>query len=262
MLRRGALRKFVIRQGRVVRRRGAPHHHAMPHHPPPSDPNTVPPVGPLVDTTPRPIPARVPHKGRSVDLEPLHVRHAAELFAAAQSDRDGSSWPYLGYGPFADAAAMRAFVGNFAATHDPLAWAIRPHRTGTADGWLTLMEIHPAHAHIEIGNIWFSPRMQRTRAATEAMFLLMRHAMEDLGYRRLTWKCNALNAPSIRAAGRLGFTYEGTLRDLLVIKGRSRSTAWFSILAAEWPALQARIEAWLADGNFAPDGTAKTRLVG
>jgi hypothetical protein len=104
--------------------------------------------------------------------------------------------------------------------------------------------------------------MQRSRAATEAMFLLMRHAMEDLGYRRLTWKCNALNAPSIRAAGRLGFTYEGTLRDLLVAKGRSRSTAWFSILAAEWPALQARIEAWLADANFTPDGTAKTPLGG
>jgi RimJ/RimL family protein N-acetyltransferase len=229
-------------------------------HPPPSDPATNPPVGPLVDTTPRPLPARIPHKGRSVDLEPLHVRHADELFAAAQSDTSAAGWAYLGYGPFADAAAMRSFVGGFATTHDPMAWAIRPHRTGTADGWLTLMEIHPAHAHIEIGNIWFSPRMQRTRAATEAMFLLMRHAMEDLGYRRLTWKCNALNAPSIRAAHRLGFTYEGTLRDLLVVKGRARSTAWFSILAEEWPAVAARIHAWLDDNNFAPDGTAKRSL--
>ncbi len=229
-------------------------------HPPVADPQTNPPVGECVDTTPRPLPARIPHKGGAVDLEPLHVRHAAELFAAAQGDRDGSSWAYLTQGPFADAAAMRAFIGGFATQHDPMAWAIRPHRTGTADGWLTLMEIHPAHAHIEIGNIWFSPRLQRTRAATEAMFLLMRHAMEDLGYRRLTWKCNALNAPSIRAAGRLGFTYEGTLRDLLVVKGRVRSTTWFSILEAEWPAVQARIEAWLDASNFAPDGTAKTSL--
>jgi RimJ/RimL family protein N-acetyltransferase len=229
-------------------------------HTPPADPTTDPPVGLRVDTTPRPLPARIPHKGRSVDLEPLHVRHADELFAAAQSDASSGGWAYLGYGPFADAAAMRIFIGNFAVTHDPMAWAIRPHRSGTADGWLTLMEIHPAHAHIEIGNIWFSPRMQRTRAATEAMFLLMRHAIEDLGYRRLTWKCNALNAPSIRAAHRLGFTYEGTLRDLLVVKGRSRSTAWFSILAEEWPSVGARIGAWLEDSNFLPDGTAKTSL--
>ena len=231
-------------------------------HPPDADPDTNPPVGPRVDTTPRPLPARIPHKGRSVDLEPLHVRHAAELWQAAQSDRDGASWAYLGYGPFADAAAMRAHIGHFAATHDPMAWAVRPHRTGTADGWLTLMEIFPRDAAIEIGHIWFSPRMQRSRAATEAMYLLMRHAMEDLGYRRLTWKCNALNAPSIRAAERLGFTYEGTLRDLLVVKGRVRSTAWFSILADEWPAVQARLEAWLADANFGPDGVARTRLGG
>jgi RimJ/RimL family protein N-acetyltransferase len=231
-------------------------------HPPEADPATNPPVGPLVDTTPRPIPARIPHKGRSVDLEPLHVRHAAELFAAAQSDRDGSSWAYMFNGPYADAASMRTAVADMAAKHDPMHWAIRPHRSGTVDGYLSLMEIHPHNAAIEIGNIWFSPRMQRTRAATESMYLLMRHAMEDLGYRRMTWKCNALNAPSIRAAGRLGFTYEGTLRDLLVVKGRSRSTTWFSILAEEWPAVQARLEAWLDDANFGPDGTAKRSLGG
>ena len=229
-------------------------------HMPQADPATQPPVGPVVDTTPRPVPARIPHKGRSVDLEPLHVRHAEEMWQAAQTDREHASWVYMFHGPFADAQAMRTHVGNMAATHDPLAWAIRPHRSGTVDGYLTLMEMNPHHAHIELGNIWFSPRMQRTRAATEAMFILMRHAMEDLGYRRLTWKCNALNAPSIRAAGRLGFSYEGTLRDMLVVKGRSRSTAWFSILAAEWPEVQTRIEAWLADSNFAPDGTAKTSL--
>nr|MCU0889537.1 GNAT family N-acetyltransferase [Rubritepida sp.] len=126
--------------------------------------------------------------------------------------------------------------------------------------WLTLMEIQPANAHIELGHIWFSPRMQHTRAATEAMFLLMRHAMDELGYRRLTWKCNALNAPSRRAAARLGFTYEGTLRNTLVVKGRRRETAWFSILDDEWPARRDAIAAWLDDSNWDAAGAPKRSL--
>jgi RimJ/RimL family protein N-acetyltransferase len=227
----------------------------------PADLATDPPVGPKVaDATPRPLPPRVPHRGQSMDLEPLHVRHAEELWQATQSDRSGASWAYLAYGPFADQAALRGFLGGFATTHDPIAWAVRPHATGTADGWLTLMEINPAHALIEIGNIWFSPRMQRTRAATEAMFLLMRHAMDDLGYRRLTWKCNALNMPSRRAAARLGFTYEGTLRNVLVVKGRRRDTAWFSILAEEWPACRDAIAGWLDAANWGADGRPKRSL--
>ena len=213
-----------------------------------------------MDPTPRPLPARVPHKGRSVDLEPLHLRHVPDLWQAVQSDAADASWAYMAYGPFTDEAALRGFVGGFCTTHDPLAWAIRPHRSGTVDGWLTLMEMYPAHAHIEIGNIWFSPRMQRTRAATEAMFLLMRHAMEDLGYRRLTWKCNALNAPSRRAAARLGFTYEGTLRNMLVVKGRSRDTAWFSITGDEWPARSTAIQDWLSDANWDAAGRPKASL--
>ncbi len=226
----------------------------------PHDPETDPPLGPRVDTTPRPLPARVPHRGDSVDLEPLHIRHAPELWQAAQAPGAEASWAYLGYGPFASEAAMRTHVGTFAATHDPMAWAIRPHRTGTADGWLTLMEIYPVHAHIEIGNIWFSPRMQRSRAATEAMFILMRHAMDDLGYRRLTWKCNALNMPSRRAAGRLGFTYEGTLRAVLTVKGRRRDTAWFSILGDEWPAQRDAILGWLDATNWDARGQPKQSL--
>jgi RimJ/RimL family protein N-acetyltransferase len=236
----------------------------MPEFTPPHDPATDapngPPLGPRVDATPRPLPARLPHKGGSVDLEPLHIRHVPDLWRACQSDATGASWAYLGYGPFADEAALRQFIGGFATTHDPMAFAVRPHRSGTADGWLTLMEIFPAHAHIEIGHIWFSPRLQRSRAATEAMFLLMRHAMDDLGYRRLTWKCNALNAPSRSAAARLGFTYEGTLRNILVTKGRRRDTAWFSILDAEWPAQRAAIEAWLDDANWDAQGRPKRSL--
>ena len=226
----------------------------------PWDPATEPPLGPLVDATPRPLPARIPHKGQSVDLEPLHIRHAEDLWRAAERDTSGEGWAYMGYGPFRDAAAMRAHVAGFAATHDPIAWAIRPHRTGTVDGWLTLMQIAPAHADIEIGNIWFSPRMQRTRAATEAMFLLMRHAMDDLGYRRLVWKCNALNMPSRRAAARLGFTYEGTHRAHLVAKGRRRDTAWFSIIAEEWPTQRDSIAGWLDAANFGPDGRPRRSL--
>jgi RimJ/RimL family protein N-acetyltransferase len=227
---------------------------------PPRDPETDPPLGPRVDPTPRPLPARVPHRGRSVDLEPLHMRHVPDLWRACLSDPTGASFAYMGYGPFADEAALGQFIGGFATTHDPMVWAVRPHRTGTVDGWLSLMEIFPAHANIEIGNIWFSPRLQRTRAATEAMFLLMRHAMDDLGYRRLVWKCHALNAPSRRAAARLGFTYEGTLRNILVVKGRRRDTAWFSILEEEWPARREAIAAWLDDANWDATGAPRRSL--
>jgi RimJ/RimL family protein N-acetyltransferase len=197
-----------------------------------------------------------------VALEPLHLGHVPELWRAAEagSPAGDAAWAYLAYGPFASEAALRGFVAGFATTHDPMAWAVRPRRTGTADGWLTLMDIQPGNAAIELGNIWFPPRLQRSRAATEAMFLLMRHALDDLGYRRLLWKCNALNAPSRRAAERLGFTYEGTLRAHLVVKGRRRDTAMFSILAEEWPARRDAIAAWLEDANFDPDGRARLPL--
>ena len=225
-----------------------------------SPPPVAPPVGPEVDPTPRPLPARIPHRGASVTLEPLAIRHAAELFQAAQADASDASWAYLGYGPFADEAAMRRHVAGFAAQHDPMAWAVRPHVSGAASGWLTLMEIQPANAAIEIGHIWFGPRMQRTRAATEAMFLLMRHAMDDLGYRRLVWKCNALNAPSVAAAHRLGFVPEGLHRAHTVVKGRRRDTAWFSILDSEWPARRDAIAGWLDDANWDHQGRPRASL--
>ncbi len=207
---------------------------------------------------PRPLPARVRLRGRDVELEPLHVRHAAELWEAAQGAE--RSWAYLGYGPFADAAAMARHVAGFAATHDPMAWAVRPVATGVASGWITLMDMQPANAAIELGHIWFGPRMQRTRAATEAMFLLLRLAADELGYRRLVWKCDALNAPSRGAAERLGFRYEGELRAAAIVKGHRRDTAMYSILADEWPACRDAIAAWLDPANFAADGTARHAL--
>lgn len=219
---------------------------------------TSPPLGPEVDPAPRALPARVPIRGQYVVLEPLHRRHAAELWLAARAGDPAAdaSWAYLGYGPFAAAPDLAAFIADFAAQHDPMGWAIRPVSTGLASGWLTLMDIQPRNAAIELGNIWFSPVLQRTRAATEAMFLLLRLAADDLGYRRLLWKCHALNAPSRRAAERLGFTYEGTLRADKVIKGRLRDSAYFSILENEWPACRDALLAWLDTANFSPDGTA------
>lgn len=216
------------------------------------------PLGPLVDSTPRPLPARVPLRGQHVVLETLHRRHAPELWAAAQGAEE--SWDYLGYGPFPTGESLASFIAEFATNHDPMVWAIRPVSTGVVSGWLTLMEIQPKNAAIELGNIWFGPKLQRTRAATEAMFLLMKLAADDLGYRRLVWRCNALNAPSLRAAHRLGFTAEGVLRGAAVVKGRSRDTAVFSIQADEWPSRRDALQTWLAPENFTPDGTARRGL--
>jgi len=213
-----------------------------------------PPVGPEVDATPRPLPARVPLRGQYVVLEPLHRRHAADLWDAAQGDDD--SWAYLGCGPFASADTMARYVADFAVEQERLVWAVRPVATGAVSGWLSLLDIQPKHASIELGSIWFSPRMQRTRAGTEAMFLPLRLAADELGYRRLVWKCNALNAPSKRAAERLGFSYEGRHRMHMVIKGRQRDTDWYSITAAEWPRCRDALVAWLDPRNFAADGTA------
>lgn len=216
------------------------------------------PIGPEVDPTPRPLPPRTTIRGNHAVLEPIHPRHAPELWQAAQGAE--ASWTYMSYGPFAGEAALRAQVTSFAVTHDPMVWAVRPVATGVASGWLALMNIEPRHAAIELGGIWFSPRLQRTRAATEAMFLLLRLAADDLGYRRLVWKCDSRNEASHRAAARLGFVPEGRHRAHLVVKGRRRDTDWFSILADEWPTCRDALAAWLAPENFGPDGTARKGL--
>jgi RimJ/RimL family protein N-acetyltransferase len=217
-----------------------------------------PPVGPEVDTNPRALPPRSVLRGDHVVLEPLHRRHADELWRAAQGADE--SWTYLSHGPFATKQVMIAMIN--AAAADPLrvTWAVRPISTGAASGFLSLLDIQPFNASIELGGIWFAPVMQRTRAATEAMFLPLKLAADDLGYRRLVWKCNALNAPSKRAAERLGFTYEGQHRAHMVTKGRRRDTDWYSILDDEWPARRDAILAWLSPQNFDLGGTAKRGL--
>jgi RimJ/RimL family protein N-acetyltransferase len=181
------------------------------------------------------------------------------LFASYQLDREGHRWTYLPYGPFTDEASFRAWLVEMAAKTDPLFHVVLDE-TGEAVGVASFLRISPETGSIEVGHIHYSPRLERTRAATEAMYLMMRRVFDELGYRRYEWKCDALNAPSRRAADRLGFTYEGTFRQHLVTKGRNRDTAWYSIIDSEWPAVKAAFEAWLEPKNFDERGVQRAAL--
>jgi RimJ/RimL family protein N-acetyltransferase len=200
--------------------------------------------------------------GRFVRLEPLDpARHAAALFAATHGPAaDPELWTYLPYGPFAGEAALRAWLEDAAPSQDPLFFAIVDQATGEAAGVDSFLRIAPADAVIEIGHVWFGTALQRTPGATEAIALLARHAFDDLGNRRLEWKCDAANFRSRRAAERFGFTYEGTFRQHMIVKGRNRDTAWFSMLDAEWPAARAAFERWLDPANFDAEGRQRRRL--
>ena len=204
--------------------------------------------------TTRPRPPRAVLEGRHCQVEPLDAaRHAAQLFDANSLDREGRMWTYLLSGPFASFDEYAAWLESRQASVDPLFYAIVERSTGGAVGVASYLRIDPANGSVEVGHLQFSPLLQRTPAATEALYLMMQHAFE-LGYRRFEWKCDALNAASRRAAGRLGFTFEGVTRQAAVYKGRSRDTAWHSILDAEWPALDAAFRAWLEPGNFDAGG--------
>jgi RimJ/RimL family protein N-acetyltransferase len=205
-----------------------------------------------------PLPERNPFQGRSVRLEPLGREHCGELWHSAQGAE--RTWDYLRYGPFASESELLELVIELAGrTHQPF-WAVRPESSGVAQGWLSLCDIYPADGAIEIGSIWFSPALQRTRAATEAVFLLMQYAMDELRYQRLVWRCVLINQASMNAAARYGFTLEGIWRESAFAKGRRWDEAWHSILATEWPARRAAIRAWLADENFDQRGRTRTRL--
>ncbi len=215
---------------------------------------------PLPDWREPPRPARQVMQGRLARLEPLHAqRHAAALFAADTLDTTGGSWTYLPYGPFAGAADYAAWVERQASGDDPLFFAIVDRADDAPVGVASYLRIAPAAGSIEIGHLHFSPRLQRSAVATEALFLLMDRAFA-LGYRRLEWKCDALNIASRRAALRLGFRFEGVFRQAAVVKGRNRDTAWFAIVDGEWPALRAAFAQWLAPDNFAADGRQRQRL--
>jgi len=202
---------------------------------------------------PLPLPLRDPMHGRTVTLEPLDAaKHAAPLWQAVQGHDD--VWQWLFDGPYADEAAFTTALARKQAATDQIFYAILPISTGKPAGYASYLRMEPAHGVIEVGNILYSPALQRTTAATEAMFLMACHVFEDLGYRRYEWKCNAENAPSRRAAQRFGFTFEGIFRQHMVIKGRNRDTAWFAMLDHEWPARKAAFERWLDPANFDPDG--------
>ncbi|MBS0263436.1 MAG: GNAT family N-acetyltransferase [Planctomycetes bacterium] len=219
------------------------------------------PIGePLPDWHPPTAPARTPIEGRACRLEPLDPqRHAAELFAGYAEDRAGQNWTYLPYGPFVDLAGFTAWMQATCLGADPLFFAIVDLADGRAAGVASYLRITPASGSIEVGHIHYAPRLQQTRAATEAMFLMMERAFE-LGYRRYEWKCDALNTPSRAAAIRLGFSFEGLFRQATVYKGRNRDTAWYSIIDREWPALRERFLTWLEPDNFDSQGRQKRPL--
>lgn len=214
------------------------------------------PIGsPLPNWQPCPRPLRTPMTGRTCIVEPLNVeKHGSDLYAAVQGQKNEELWTYLGYGPFSTFEEYCAWAHNAAQSDDPLFYAIVERTAARAVGVASYLRIVPAIGVIEVGNINFSPPLQRTTAATEAMYLMMHNVFDKLGYRRYEWKCDALNAPSRAAAQRLGFIYEGTFRQATVYKGRNRDTAWFSIIDSEWPSLRAAFEQWLAPENFDGDG--------
>lgn len=220
------------------------------------------PVGfPMPEWKPCQPPPRVPLIGRLCRVVPLDpAQHARQLYEANSTATDDGDWTYLPYDPYADFEPYLAWVQSIYQLDDPVFYAIVDQTTDRALGVASLMRIVPSLGVIEVGHIHFSRLMQKTPMATEAMYLMMRHIFEDLGYRRYEWKCDALNMPSRGAAQRLGFQYEGTFRQHRMYKGRSRDTAWFSILDTEWPRIKVAFERWLSAENFDAQNQQRTKL--
>lgn len=220
------------------------------------------PIGPAIaDCSPRPRPAAVTLAGRHCRLEPLDAGlHATDLYAAYAAASDARHWTYLPVGPFDTVAQYQAHAEAAACSSDPLHFAVVDLASGKAVGTLALMRIDPANGVIEVGYVIFSPVMQQSAVSTEAQYLLMAYAFDTLGYRRYEWKCDDLNLPSRRAAERLGFVYEGTFRQAVLYKGRSRDTAWYAIIDSQWPVLKAAFGAWLAPSNFDEQGRQRQPL--
>ncbi|KQT60735.1 MULTISPECIES: GNAT family N-acetyltransferase [unclassified Aureimonas] len=216
---------------------------------------------PLDQWTPRPRPGNAPLSGAVVRVEPIvDSGRFGELYESFTAPGGDTLWAYLPYGPFEDRAAFESFAGTTYRTEDPLFHAIVPALSGKAEGVASLMRIDPPNGVVEIGHICLGPGLQGTRAATEAFYLLFRRVFEELGYRRLEWKCNDANAPSKRAAERLGFTFEGLFRQHMIVKGANRDTAWYAILDSEWPAIAKGFESWLAAENFDEAGRQRRSL--
>jgi RimJ/RimL family protein N-acetyltransferase len=220
------------------------------------------PIGePVAGWVARPRPGREPIAGRFCRLEALDPGlHGADLFAANARDATGAMWTYKADGPFARLEDYLAWAERMAPGEDPLFHAILDQATGKAVGVAAYLRIEPAVGVIEVGYIAYSPLLQRTPAATEAMYLMMRRVFDELGYRRYEWKCDALNAPSRAAAERLGFRFEGIFRQATIYRGRNRDTAWYSLIDREWPERKAALEAWLDPANFDEAGRQRRPL--
>jgi len=215
----------------------------------------------LLDSSPAKLPERQTHEGRLIRLEPLNAQaHAEALYEGSHGVGKEDLWRYLFDGPFPDYPSFNTYIERFAVQEDQLFYAIVDQASGLAVGFASYLRIEPTHRSIEVGNILYTSRLQQTAGATEAMYLMARHVFADLGYRRYEWKCNALNAPSRRAAVRLGFTFEGIFRQHMIVKGRNRDTAWYAMLDSEWPARKASFERWLDPENFAEDGRQRVSL--
>jgi len=207
----------------------------------------------LKEWKPAPLPEGVTLTGRWVTLEPLSAaKHAPKLWQAVEGHDE--VWQWLGDGPYATEAELKAALKAKEIGTAARFYAIVPAATGQVAGYMSLMRMDPANGVIEVGNVLFSPELQRTQASTEAQFLLAQYVFETLGYRRYEWKCNALNNPSRKAAERLGFSFEGVFHQHMVIKGKNRDTAWYAMLDSEWPARKRAFEAWLAEENFDAEG--------
>lgn len=219
-------------------------------------------LGTALDWQPVPAPEPVVLTGRLVRLDPLDPeRNGSALYQAAQGPgADPALWNYLSVGPFASQDDFRAWLRACATSRDPLFFAILDRQTGLAEGMASYLRITPSHGVVEIGHIWFGPSLRRTPRATEAIFLLARHVFDDLHYRRLEWKCDALNQRSRRAAERFGFRPEGIFRQHMVVKGRNRDTAWFAMVDQEWPGIRTAFEQWLAPENFDATGQQRESL--
>ena len=218
-------------------------------------------LGRAVDWTPASAPSEdAVLEGSGVRLEPIGPQHVDALYAAVCGEDDGPIWTYLFWERPGDRDAMAAIVEHGVKDPGQVMYAIVPLETGRAAGFCSLMRIDPAMGSIEIGGIAFGRQLQRSRAATEAMALLMRHVFDDLGHRRYEWKCDSLNGPSRRAAIRLGFIWEGRFRNAVVYKGRNRDTDWFSITDLEWPRVSRALDDWLDDRNFDDMGRQRVRL--
>ena len=215
----------------------------------------------LKNWQPRPRPARVVLEGRYVRLEPLNPDvHGDGLFATSSVPDAGGRFAWLPETPPQSRAEFQSWLDKAAASEDPLYFVVVDKASGEVVGRQTFLRIDPANGVIEIGHVYWGPKMARTRGATEAQFLFAQYALGDLGYRRHEWKCNDRNAPSKRAAERFGFQFEGIFRQHMIVKGENRDTAWYAMIDKEWPALARAYNAWLDPANFDADGNQKRRL--